>query len=321
MEKWSSSMSSSSPVTGAMAFAAAVVLVSFGIIHREECAKERKQDGSAANGIDEASAAAALFEPNAWKLRLDKKFNSCVYLDYNASTPVFPEVGQAMLPFITSCFGNPSSGHAYARPCREAVYEARRNVAKLIGAQDPDETIIFTSCGSESDNWAIDIALHHYRTTDPSKANAVPRFIASSVEHPAIMAYLKVLESRGALELVVVGVDSQGFLNLQELCNSLTIHTALVTIMHSNNEIGTLQPIRDISRIVEAYNSMHQGANILLHVDAAQSIGKVPVTVAGVDMMSVVGHKFGAPKGIAVLYVKNGIRFIFISSGANIPIF
>lgn len=291
-----------SPLAGAVAFTAAVLLASFVVIHREECEKEQKASSDACSSI------MVLRDPKAWKANLDKKFNSCVYLDYNASTPVYPEVAEAMIPFITTCFGNPSSGHAYARPCREAVARARQQVANLIGAQDPEETIIFTSCGSESDNWAIDIALYHFKTDEKRTTNVKPRVVTSSIEHPAIMAYLKVLENRGALELVIVGVDNQGFLNLQDLCGALTVDTALVTVMHSNNEIGTLQPMRDISRIVEAYNSMHQGANILLHMDAAQSIGKVPVTVSGIDLISIVGHKFGAPKGIAALYVKNGIR-------------
>jgi cysteine desulfurase len=292
------------PVTGPFLFTAVAVLGAVYARVSKKCRENQQQQQQQQQKAGGAVAVENRFDRDVWKANLNKKFGSCVYLDYNASTPVFPEVGEAMLPFITTCFGNPSSGHPYARPCREAVAEGRRLVAELINAPNPAETIFFTSCGTESDNWGIEIALHHFATRNSS---VIPRVVTCSVEHPAIMGFLKLLESKGRLELVVVGVDTQGFVQLQDLVNALTVDTALVTIMHSNNEIGTLQPIRDISRIIETYNNS-KGAHILFHVDAAQSIGKVPVGVAGVDLMSVVGHKFGAPKGIGALYVKSGIK-------------
>ena len=253
-----------------------------------------------------------LFDPIKWNSRLKEKYNSCVYLDYNATTPVFPEVGEAMLPFLTSCFGNPSSPHVFSKPCREAVASARTLVGALVNAPNPSNTILFTSCGSESDNWAIDIAVHHFHTQPNRTLTSLPHVISCITEHPAILSYLRVLESKGAITLTTLNVDSEGFLHLDDLRSALQINTALVSIMHSNNEIGTLQPIRDISRAIAQFNAAHavEGAHVLFHSDAAQSLGKVPVDVEvlGVDMLSIVGHKYGAPKGISALFVRDNIR-------------
>lgn len=235
----------------------------------------------------------------------ESNYNGCVYLDYNATTPIFPEVAKAMSPYMSSRFGNPSSPHVYAKPCRDEIIFSRQSVGALINASA--ETVIFTSCGSESDNRAVDIALHHYNTTSKS-IEGLPHVITSIIEHPAIFLYLKHLQHTGKISLTVLPVDKYGFVSTVELFQRLTLNTALVTIMHSNNEVGTLQPISDIADAIKKYN-VRTGASILFHSDGAQSVGKVPIDVRslGVDMFTIVGHKFGASKGIAALYVRENV--------------
>lgn len=131
----------------------------------------------------------------------------CVYLDYNATTPIYPEVSSAILPFITTCFGNPSSPHVYSKPCREAVAKARKHVGLLVNATA--KTIYFTSCGTESDNRAIDIAIHHFHSSDEQNENVIPRIITTAIEHPAILAYLNHLKKKKQIELIVVNVSRQ----------------------------------------------------------------------------------------------------------------
>jgi cysteine desulfurase len=240
----------------------------------------------------------------------------CVYMDYNATTPIYPEVSEAIIPFVTTCFGNPSSSHVYARPCRNAIVSAREQVGLLVNAPNPMKTIYFTSCGSESDNRAIDIALHHYHTSK-SRRNEMPRIITSAVEHPAVLVYLQHLADKKVIDLVILRVNSAGLIDVADLRNNLTTNTALVTIMHSNNEVGTLMPIREISTAVQQFNSLRKGpkdgvveVEVLFHSDGAQSMGKVTVDVlsSGIDLFTIVGHKFGAPKGVAALYIREGIR-------------
>jgi len=240
----------------------------------------------------------------------DLKYKDCVYCDYNATTPIYVEVNAAITPYLTSCFGNPSSSHMFGKPCKQALLNARENISKLINARLAEE-IYFTSCGTESDNRAIDTAIFHYqkrRVENQLTSTLKPKIISCAIEHPAILAYLKQLFLDGVIELTILPVNNEGFIDLKVLAEELSENTALVTIMHSNNEVGTIQPFRRISKIIQSYNSQ-KNVHILLHSDAAQSIGKVMIDVQSlnIDMVTIVGHKYGAPKGIAALYVREGV--------------
>lgn len=226
-------------------------------------------------------------------------FKDCAYLDWNATSPIFPEVQQAMLPYTLTHFGNPSSPHIYGTVCAAAISTARSHVARMIRSKPSN--IIFTSCGSESDNRAIDIALYHYGTDPRGKSNSKPQVITCSIEHPAVLVYLQTLEKIGRIRLSIIEVDNEGFVHVNDIARELTKTTALVTIMHSNNEVGTIQPIRDIALVIKNFN-LKNNVNILLHSDGAQSAGKVRLDVESlqVDLFTLVGHKFGAPKGIYV---------------------
>eukprot|EP00602_Paraphysomonas_sp_CaronLab_P003419 CAMPEP_0185022624 /NCGR_PEP_ID=MMETSP1103-20130426/5325_1 /TAXON_ID=36769 /ORGANISM="Paraphysomonas bandaiensis, Strain Caron Lab Isolate" /LENGTH=473 /DNA_ID=CAMNT_0027554773 /DNA_START=1 /DNA_END=1422 /DNA_ORIENTATION=- len=234
-------------------------------------------------------------------------YRHCVYLDYNATTPIWPEVMEAMKPFSLTCFGNPSSPHIYAAPCKNAVNTARNHISNLINSPDPS-CIVVTSCGSESDNRAIDIALYNYslRSTNNSE---LPHIITCSIEHPAVLEYLNYLKNEGKISLSVVGVSVDGIVSPDDIRSALQPNTALVTVMHSNNEVGTVQPINAIATLIREFNEANCTA-VLFHSDAAQSMGKIPVDVQrdGTDMLTIVGHKFGAPKGIAALYLRPGVN-------------
>jgi cysteine desulfurase NifS/selenium donor protein len=225
-----------------------------------------------------------------------------VYLDYNATTPIDPAVAEEMTPYIYKIFGNPSSVHSFGIPARQAVEKARKQVANLLGCEI--EEIIFTSGGSESNNCAIKGVAMAYR----KNGNHI---ITSQIEHPAVTEVCQFLEKVG-FKVTYVAVDSDGIIAPSAVEKAITPQTILVTIMHANNEIGTIEPLLEIAKIAHK-------KNILVHSDCAQSVGKIPVKISdlGVDLLSIAGHKLYAPKGIGALYVRNGINLEKYMHGAN----
>jgi cysteine desulfurase len=214
-----------------------------------------------------------------------------IYLDNNATTRVAPEVLDAMRPFLSDIFGNPSSAHTLGREMKRAIDESREHVASLIGAADTSE-IVFTSCGSESDNWAIRGVL----ATRPEKKHIV----TTLVEHEAVRNLCRLLENEGS-EVTWLGVDHNGELDLDELRAALRPDTAIVSTMLANNETGVLFPIQEIGRIV------HQNSGAAFHVDGVQAVGKIPISLENVDLFALSGHKLHAPQGIGALYVRQGV--------------
>jgi cysteine desulfurase len=225
-----------------------------------------------------------------------------IYLDYNATTPIDPRVAKAMEPFLHTHFGNPSSPHPYGVTARQALERARRQVASLIASKS--EEIVFTSGGTEANNTAIKGIAAAYR----SKGNHI---VTSAIEHPAVLEPCQHLQSKG-LDVSVVPVDSFGVVDPKQVEKAITPQTILVSVMHANNEIGTVEPIAEIADIVH-------WAGALMHTDAAQSIGKLPVAVdeLGVDLLSIAGHKLYAPKGVGALYLRSGVNLEKWMHGAS----
>lgn len=225
-----------------------------------------------------------------------------IYLDYNATTPIAPEVSQAMRPFLDNHFGNPSSMHWYGIQTKKAIENARKQIADLLHAY-PDE-IIFTSGGSESNNFAIKgIALSH-----KDRGNHI---ITSSIEHPSVIEVCEYLKSQG-FKITYLPVDEYGLVNPKDVEKAITPQTILITIMHANNEVGTIQPISEIAKIAKRNN-------IFVHTDTAQSIGKIPVYAdeLGIDLLTIAGHKIYAPKGVGALYIRRGTTLQKFIHGAD----
>jgi cysteine desulfurase len=224
-----------------------------------------------------------------------------IYLDYNASTPIAPQVLEAMMPYLTVKYGNPSSSHRFGVECRAGIEQARERLAKLLGCEASE--IIFTSGATESNNMVIKgIA---------KAAGKGKHFITSQIEHPAVLEPCRHVERFG-YKVTYLPVDPYGLVDPADLEKAITPDTALVTIMHSNNEVGTIQDIMALAKIAAARNAP-------LHTDAAQSVGKVPCKVGdlGVDFLTVAGHKFYAPKGVGALYIRKGAKLPPMLHGAG----
>jgi cysteine desulfurase len=227
---------------------------------------------------------------------------SAIYLDYNASTPLDPAVVAAMRPFLHEAFGNPSSGHWASAPAKAALDRARAQVAALLGAAS--EEIVFTSGGSEANNLAI-------KGTYFAAKRDSAHIITSAIEYPAVLVPCRFIEQLGG-SVTYIPVDRTGMVDPEDVRRAITPQTLLISIMHANNEVGTVQPLAEIGAIARQHG-------IRFHTDAAQSVGKIPTRVGelGVDMLTIAGHKFYAPKGVGALYVKRSLVLESLIHGAG----
>lgn len=225
-----------------------------------------------------------------------------IYLDYNATTPIDKSVYKAMLPYLESQFGNPSNSYELGQSAKYGVENARGQIADLIAAKASE--ILFTGCGSESNNTVVKGVAYTYK-------NKGRHIVASCIEHPAIMAPLSFLEKNG-YEVTYLPVNRKGSVNPEDLRKAIRKDTILVTIMHSNNEVGTLQPIQELGEICRE-------KDVLFHTDASQSLGKVEIDVSKlpVDFLTIAGHKLYAPKGIGALYIREGLEIEPLLHGAS----
>lgn len=225
-----------------------------------------------------------------------------IYLDYAATTPVRPEVLQAMLPYFTVTFGNPSSIHSIGQEAKAAIERARTKVAELIGARSDE--IVFTSGGTEADNFA----LKGVAFANESKGNHI---ITTSIEHHAVLETCKFLERRG-FRITYLPVDKYGLLDPNEVKKAITDKTILISVMHANNEVGTIEPIAEIGKIAKE-------AGIYFHTDAVQTVGHIPVDVneLNVDLLAMSAHKFYGPKGVGALYVRKGTKLVSFMHGGE----